>query len=157
MSLYSYWPEVVLTVPEWPWDAPSDCWLARSYPERPQGAQNCPNWCLIGYLDQAGASRGILKPIWHCWDHFRSLPIWLCPFQNPILVCKYLSPLISHRNGSVFKIYIYGSQFSEEEKNSLEICFLVPEILNKSYSCIFLNTLYICGKLWKLIQRIHQT
>ena len=38
------------------------------------------------------------------------------PFQNPILVCKYLSPLISHRNGSVFKIYIWISVFRRKKQ-----------------------------------------
>ena len=31
---------------------------------------------------------------------------------------------------------------SQKKKNGLEFCFLVPEISNKSYSCIFFNTLY---------------
>ena len=92
-------------------------------------------WSLMGYLDQSGARKGILRPIWHCWDHFRSLPIWWYLFHNPILVCKYLSPLISNRIGSVFKIFICILVF--RNKNGLEICFFVPEILNKSYSCIF--------------------
>ena len=51
---------------------------------------------------------------------------------------------------------LYGSQFSEE-KNSLEICFLVPEILNKYKRSIFFETPCIISlyffinikKIWK--------
>ena len=144
---------MVLTVPEWPWDAPTDCWLARSYPERPQGAQSCPNWSLTGYLDQAGASRGILKPIWHCWDHFRSLPIWLCPFQNPILVCKYLSPLISHRNGSVFKIYIWILVF--RRKKQFRNLFLGSRNIKQIQKVYFLRHPVVSRT--HLVSRTHQT
>ena len=50
-----------------------------------------------------------------------------------------ISPLILQRNSSVFKIFIWISVF-RRRKNGLEICFLVPKILNKSYSCIFFET-----------------
>ena len=51
---------------------------------------------------------------------------------------KYLSPQY-HTELVLCSKFSYGSQFSEE-KNGLEISFLVPEILNKSYSCIIFET-----------------
>ena len=55
---------------------------------------------------QSAVSWDISRPFW-CWvDHLRSVWIWTCLFQNPILFCKYFSPLISHRKGSVFRINI---------------------------------------------------
>ena len=76
-----------------------------------------------------GANLALLRPL-------LVIPNMNLSIQNPILFCKYLSPLISHINGSVFRIYIYGSQFSEE-KNGQEICFLVSEILSKYKRSIF--------------------
>ena len=72
----------------------------------PWGAQSCPNWSLKGCLGQSGACHGSSRTILHCYGQFRSFLIWPCSFQNSFLFCKYLSPLILHRNGSVFWIYI---------------------------------------------------
>ena len=58
---------------------------------------------------------------------------------------KYLSPLILHRKGFVFKIFTWISVF-RRRKNGLEICFLVPEISKKyKRSILFWDTLYNCG------------
>ena len=86
----------------------------------------CPDWHLTGPVNpwdtsvatlgplgplrvwsgQSEVSWGISKPFWYCEEHFRSVWIWTCLFQKPIMFCTYLSPLISHRKGAVFKIYI---------------------------------------------------
>ena len=128
-------------------------------------APRCPDWLLSGpghpletSLNNFGSLRasqvmtrpvrvqlGISKPFWCCEDHLWSVRIWTCLFQRPILFCKYLSPLILHKNGSVFRIFIWISVI--EETNGLEIRFLVPDILNKykrsilfGTPCIFLET-----------------
>ena len=41
---------------------------------------------------------------------------------------------------------------SQKKKNGLEICFLVPEVFNKSYSCIFLK--HLVDKMIKLDDHI---
>ena len=48
---------------------------------------------------------------------------------------KYLSPQY-HTELVLYSKLSYGSQFSEE-KNGVEICFLVPKIINKYKSPIF--------------------
>ena len=125
--------------------------MALRCPNRLLTAARGPNWSLTGYLDQAGASRGILKPIWHCWDHFRSLPIWLCPFQNLILVCKHLSPLISHKNGSVFKIYIWISVFRRKKpfENPMLGCRDICKINTGPF--FFKHPVSFCQSSWQLL------
>ena len=56
----------------------------------------------------------------------------------PTPLCMFLSP--SYR--VLYLKFTYGSQFSEE-KNDLEICSLVPEILNKqTFERFCLKALY---------------
>ena len=56
------------------------------------GTLRCPNWSFSGCLAQ-------------------SLLILTCLLRNPILFWKFLSPLQSHRNSSVFRIEVWISVF----------------------------------------------
>ena len=58
-------------------------------------------------------------------------------FQNRILFCKYLCPLISHRKVFVFKICVWISVF--RRKNYLTIRYLVAEISSKNPVLFFLG------------------
>ena len=124
--------------------------------EMPRLAPGWPGHTLRGpqwpHVAPTGLSRGvwaIQRPVGASQGHSVSLRTTsgqyeyvLVSFQNPVLFCKYLSPLKSHKIGSVFKIYIWISVF--REKNGLEICSLVLEILNKQTfeRFFFLNSLY---------------
>ena len=55
-----------------------------------------------------GANLALLRPL-------LVIPNMNLSIQNPILFCKYLSPLISHINGSVFRIYIWISVFRRKK------------------------------------------
>ena len=57
--------------------------------------------------------------------------------ENPILFCKYLRPLISQRNGFVFKICVWITVF--RRKNDLKIQYLVAKILCKNPVLFFLG------------------
>ena len=151
----------------WGWDICKNKWgseidnfifiLTWSGPHSTRVALRCPNWLLtnvvkpwealrgpelsqLGCPDHSASSQGISRPLWCCEDHFRSVWICICLFRTPVLFCKYLSPLRLHKIGSVFKIYIWISVF--RKKNGLEICSLVPEILDKqTFWRFFLNAL----------------
>ena len=107
---------MVLTALEWPWNAPTGPWVAPTPPERPFGATWGP-WGSLGiWPGQSGASQGISRPFLCCEDHFRSVWICTCLCRKPILFCKYLSPLKSHKIDSVFKIYIWISVFRRKKR-----------------------------------------
>ena len=61
--------------------------------------------CMSVYL---WANLALLRP-------FLVIPNINLSVQNPILFCKYLSPLISHINCSVFRIYIWISVFRRKK------------------------------------------
>ena len=113
--------------------------LAAEWPRHPlrdQLGQHGATEGLSGY-DQAsqepvGASQGHSVPLRTTSGQYEYV---LVSFQNPVLFCKYLSPLKSHKIGSVFKIYIYISVF--RRKKWFRIPFLVPEICNKYKRSIF--------------------
>ena len=111
--------------------------------EMPRLGPGWPGHTLRGlqwpHVAPTGLSRGIWaiqRPVGASQGHSVSLRTTsgqyeyiLVSFRNPVLFCKYLNPLKSHKIGSLLK-FTYGSQFSE-------ICSLVPEILNKQaqYLC----------------------
>ena len=66
----------------------------------------------------------------------------LTTIKNPILFCKFLSPLKSHRNGFVFKIYIWISVFRRKKRfeNPMLGC---REICKINMGPFFWNTLYL--------------
>ena len=101
---------------DWPRDALTGACLARATPERPVWATLGPLGPLRTWSGQSELRWGISEPFWCCEEHFRSVWIWTCLFRNPILFCKYLSPLISHRNGSVFKIFTWISVFRRKKR-----------------------------------------
>ena len=61
--------------------------------------------------------------------------------KNPILFCKFLSPLTMNRNGFVFEIYIWISVFSKKKQfeNPMLGCQKICKINTVPF---FLNTLY---------------
>ena len=128
--------------------------LTADWPGHTKRGPKGPKLAQTGLSLVIWTSRGILKPIWHCWDHFRSLPIWLCPFQNPILVCKYLSPLISHKNGSVFKIYIWISVF-RRKKRFRNLFLGSRDIKQILFLHFFLNTLYMRSQLVFMVKIVN--
>ena len=107
---------MVLAESDWPQDAPTGPCLAQNTPERPVWVTLCPFGPLRVWSGQSEVSWGISKPFWYCEEHFRSVWIWTCIFQKPILFCTYLSPLISHRNGSVCRIYMWISVFRRNKQ-----------------------------------------
>ena len=82
-----------------------------------------PQW---PHVAPTGLSRGvwaIQRPVGTSQGHSVSLRTTsgqyeyvLVSFRNPVLFCKYLSPLKSHKIGSVFKIYIWISVFREKKQ-----------------------------------------
>ena len=94
--------------------------LAAEWPRHPlrdQLGQHGATEGLSGY-DQAsqepvGASQGHSVPLRTTSGQYEYV---LVSFQNPGLFCKYLSPLKSHKIGSVFKIYIWISVFREKKR-----------------------------------------
>ena len=65
-------------------------------------------------------------------------PLQIDLFQNPILFCNYLGPLLSHRNGFVCKMCVRISVFRREKY--LKIRYWVAEILSKMHigtPCIY--------------------
>ena len=87
-----------------------------------------PSWASL---------RSFAQILWF-WGHYETIWIWIDLFQNSILFCKYLGPLILHRNGFVFKICIWISVFRRKKriKNPILGC---QDIKQKS-SLIFLGT-----------------
>ena len=49
------------------------------------------------------------------WGHYETVWTWINWSQSHILFCKYLGPLISHRNGFVLKICIYILVFRRQK------------------------------------------
>ena len=94
--------------------------LDAEWPRRPlrdQLGQHGATEGLSGY-DQAsqepvGASQGHSVPLRTTSGQYEYV---LVSFRNPVLFCKYLSPLKSHKIGSVFKIYIWISVFREKKR-----------------------------------------
>ena len=86
---FSYWTEVVLTTPEWSSKGLTGLLLAISHTEKPWGAPCCHNQFSGGIR----ASWGNTRTIWLWSDCFKSIWIWSCVCQNPILFCKLLRPL----------------------------------------------------------------
>ena len=98
--------------------------------EMPQLAAEWPRHPLRDQLGQHGATEGLSgydqasqEPVRASQGH--SVPLRttsgqyeyvLVSFRNPVLFCKYLSPLKSHKIGSVFKIYIWISVFREKKR-----------------------------------------
>ena len=77
------------------------------------------------------------------WGHYETARIWIDLFQNHILFCKFLGPLISYRNGFVFKIYVWISVF-RRKKGFENLVFGCREIMQK-WSLIFLgHPVYRC-------------
>ena len=74
--------------------AVSLCYLAHKVP---LGGLQGPSW----------ASWRIFAQILRFWGQYETA--WICNdlFWNRILFCKYPGPLRSHRNGVVFKIYVW--------------------------------------------------
>ena len=87
-SSHSYWPEVVLTAPEWSCEGLTGPWLAISYTERPWGSPRGPNQ-LSGIIRASLCNK---RTLWLCWNHLKSNWIWTCVFQSPILFCNISSP-----------------------------------------------------------------
>ena len=98
--------------------------------EMPQLAAEWPRHPLRDQLGQHGATEGLSgydqtsqEPVGASQGHYVPLRTTsgqyeyeLVSFQNPVLFCKYLSPLKSHKIGSVFKIYIWISVFREKKR-----------------------------------------
>ena len=71
--------------------------------------------------------------------NYETVLILIDLFQNHILFCKYLSPLTSHRNGFVFKIWVWISvQEKKLKENPILGCRNIKQIF-------FQDTLYIEG------------
>ena len=89
------------------------------YPLRDQLGQHGATEGLSGYdqasQDPVGASQGHSVPLRTTSGQYEYVFV---SFRNPVLFCKYLSPLKSHNIGSVFKIYTWISVL--EEKTSLD-------------------------------------
>ena len=86
-----------------------------------------PKWCLVDLVTQTDCID--VKTVFILIVLKRKGPlnqiIWvLTTIKNPILFCKFLSPLKSRRNGFVFKIYIWISVFSRKKRceNSMLGC-----------------------------------
>ena len=96
--------------------------LRKAPPTGPRQALIAPKWRLVGLVTQTNwidvKTVFILVVFKKCmtsksnnssFDQYNLI-------KNPILFCKYLSPLKSHRNGFVFKIYIWTSVFRRKKQ-----------------------------------------
>ena len=70
------------------------------------------------------AIRARLWPIGGAWSKFCGFEAFMRIdlFQNCILCCKYLGLLILHRNGFVFKIYVWISY-------DMTLCVMIPHVM----------------------------
>ena len=73
----------------------------------------------------------VLTSIQSVWvTHYETVRIWIDVFQNHFLFCKFLSPLISHRNGFVFEIFVWVSVFRRKKlfENPMLGCWEICKI-----------------------------
>ena len=69
----------------------------------------CEIWSVRGQL-------GPRKTTLVLWEPLQLSKKWTCLSRNHILFWKYLSPLDLHRNGSIFKIFIWTSVFRRTKR-----------------------------------------
>ena len=72
----------------------------------------------------------------------RLKPLKIDLFQNPILFCKHLGPLLSHRNGSVCKMCVWISVFRRKQAQ-LRLCKLGPGTVLIFYKSLSPTPIYI--------------
>ena len=111
-SSYSYWLKAVLIEPDCPCDATTGPQLTL-----------ITDWANLGHLRiskfEIWSVRGQLGPRKNTlvlWEPLQVISKWTCLSRNHILFCKYLSPLNLHRNGTIFKIFIWISVFRRKKR-----------------------------------------
>ena len=117
--------------------------LHKSMPTGPRWALIAPKWGLVGLIVQTDwievKTVFILKVIkTHrtsksntlSFDHNHLI-------KNSILICKFLSPLKLHRNGVVFKIYVWISVFRRKKTIWKSDTWLPRYLLNKHWTIFF--------------------
>ena len=96
--------------------------LHKAPPTGPRRALIAPKWRLVGLVTQTNWIDVKTVYILVVFKIYRTSKSNNWSFnhnnliKNPILFCKYLSPLKSHRNGFVFKIYIWISVFRRKKQ-----------------------------------------
>ena len=117
--------------------------LCQALPTGTRRAQLAPKWLLVSLVTQTDWIDVITVLILIVFKICGSFESNYLSFdqnnliKNPIFFNKFLTPQLSHRNGFVFKIYVWISVFTK--KNHLKIRHLVAEVLSKHGVSFFLG------------------
>ena len=132
----------IRTVSWWPQNWKNLCQAPRT---GPRWALIAPKWLLVGLVIQIDwidvLTVFILIVFKICWSSQSNNCVLIrnqnILIKNPILFCKYLSPRKLHRNGFIFKIFVWISVFGR--KYRFENPILGCRDIKRTRSLIFLG------------------